>query len=309
MKLLQEDAPLSKYFEIFLNINSRQLILSRATNFSGFGTLARDGNNFYFYVFIPKSSVNDPLMPFFPLANVEERELYYVSREKIEDKGTIDFINDLDCINGLVISYAGIESGNMIIKGFMHENTEMAFSDLLSKHCQEKSTIAKIILKPSRGFLDHLSEMDVKLKNIIISLPMKEFDHYRVIRMLRETGATGQFIDNYPLNGTFRLIVYSDQDLSSVQGMEEISGTDHIYETKTDEDILLLLASKAKKHRLTWSFLFIYASDDKLFMNFILPEYRAKEYFQLIVDTEMDMKKLDWVTLELYRNLNSKNID
>ncbi len=44
-------------------------------------------------------------------------------------------------------------------------------------------------------------------------------------------------------------------------------------------------------------------------MNFILPEYRAKEYFQLIVDTEMDMKKLDWVTLELYRNLNSKNID
>ena len=121
----------------------------------------------------------------------------------------------------------------------MHENTEMAFSDLLSKHCHEKSTIAKIILKPSRGFLDHLSEMDVKLKNIIISLPMKEFDHYRVIRMLRETGATGQFIDNYPLNGTFRLIVYSDRDLSSVQGMEEISGTDHIYETKTAEDILL----------------------------------------------------------------------
>ncbi len=309
MKFLLKDARLSKYFEIFLNINSRQLILSRAINFSGFGTLARDGNNFYFHVFIPKSGINDSLKPFFPLANIDERELYYVSREKIEDKGTTEFINDLDSINGLVISYAGIISGNMIIKGFMHENAEMAFSDLLSKHCHEKSTIGKITLKPSRGFLDHLGEMDVRLKNIQISLPIKEFNHYRMVKLLRETGCIGQFVDNYPIDGTFRLIVYSNQDLSSVQGMEEISGTEHIYETRTDDDILLLLASKAKKHRLTWTFLFIYASDDKLFMNFILPEYRAKEYFQLIVDTEMDMKKLDLVTLELYRDLNQKNID
>ena len=81
------------------------------------------------------------------------------------------------------------------------------------------------------------------------------------------------------------------------------------YETKTDEDILLLLASKAKNNRISWSFMFIYVSDDKLFMSFILPEYRAREYFQLIVDTEMDLKKLDWVTLESYSDFGQENID
>jgi hypothetical protein len=309
MKFLQIDTKLSKYFEILLNINSRQSILSRATKFNGFGSLVRDGNNFFFDVFIPKYSNNEPLKQFFPLADVQERQRYYVSRELVEDIEAIEFINGLDSINGLVISYAGIETGNIVIKGFMHQNAEIDFSDLLSGHSIRKSCIAKVTLKPTMGFLDFMNEMNVKLKNIIISLPIKEFAHYRVIKLLRDTGGIGQFADNYPLNGSFRLMIYCDRDLSSEDGIQVISSSDHVYETKTDEDILLLLASKAKNNRISWSFMFIYVSDDKLFMSFILPEYRAREYFQLIVDTEMDLKKLDWVTLESYSDFGQENID
>ena len=35
-------------------------------------------------------------------------------------------------------------------------------------------------------------------------------------------------------------------------------------------------------------------------------DFRAREYFNLIVDTEMDLKHLDWVTLEYYGDAVNK---
>jgi hypothetical protein len=309
MNILQIDSRLSKYFEIWINNNSRQLILSRSANFRGFGTLVRHDDDYYFDVLIPKSSNIEQLRPFFTLINIQERPLYYVSREKIEDNQTTDIIKKLDEIPGLVISYTGIEPGYMVIKGFMHKNSECYFSDLLSEHIRGRTSITKVILKPSRGFLDLMRNINIGLKNIIISLPMKEFDQYRVIKMLRDTGSIGQFIDNYTVNGQFRMIIYSDRSLSDVEGLDEISAHDHVYETRTDDEILLILAAKAMKERITWIFFFIYTKDDKIYLNFILPDFRARDYFKLIVDTEMDLKKLDWVTLESYSEFNPGDIN
>ena len=42
-----------------------------------------------------------------------------------------------------------------------------------------------------------------------------------------------------------------------------------------------------------------------LLLNFIVPEFMAKEYFRLIVDTEIDLKNFEWVTLESYGDLDN----
>jgi hypothetical protein len=49
----------------------------------------------------------------------------------------------------------------------------------------------------------------------------------------------------------------------------------------------------------------MYESEDKLLLNFIVPEFMAKEYFRLIVDTEIDLKNFEWVTLESYGDLDN----
>jgi hypothetical protein len=306
MKFSDVDRRLNRYFEIILNLESPKSLMTRAVNFSGICSITRDNDNFFFNIFLPKDSDVEKFKPFFTLFGIEERELYYLSRERITDIRFVGLIKDLDSIKGLTINFIYIRSGYTVISGFMHENSEMEFSDMLSKHIHGESIISGITLKQSQGMLNSMQDECVKLKSILISLPLKNFEHYRVTKLLRDTGSIGQFVDNNPLNGSFRLIIYSNTDISSVDGIEEISGIDHIYETETDDEILLKLASKAHNKNVTWNFLFMYASDDKLFLNFILPEFRSKEYFNLIVDTEMDFKKLDWVTIESYREISYK---
>jgi len=221
----------------------------------------------------------------------------------------VEFFTDLDNINGLVICYAGIESGNMIIRGFMHENSEMDFSDLIYKYNHTEFKIVKITLKPSPGFYDFMKNTDTALKSITISLPVSEFSHYRVIKILKERNTIVQFVDNNPIDGSFRAILYSEIDLSNVEGMTVISERDHIYETKTDDSILLLLASKARNNNLTFNFMFMYVYGDRLVINFILPAYRAKDYFKQIVDTEIDLNNFEWLTLEFYGPLSDMDIE
>jgi hypothetical protein len=193
----------------------------------------------------------------------------------------------------------------------MLESSTMAFSDLIADYVSTNGIIAKVSLKPSNGIFDYMKYWCANLKSIVISLPMSVFGHYRVIKALKNTGAIAQFIDNYSHEGQFRLIIFSDKNYKEFDSMKEISRENHIYVTRTDEDILNILAAKAMKKNITWNFLFMYADESKLYINFILPDFRAREYFNLIVDTEMDLKHLDWVTLEYYGdavNKDSSNI-
>ena len=77
MKPVQFDLKLSKYFDISINFNSRQIALLRATGYNGSGSLITDGHDFFFNVFIPKSDNITALKPFFQLADIEERGRYY----------------------------------------------------------------------------------------------------------------------------------------------------------------------------------------------------------------------------------------
>ncbi|AGO61831.1 hypothetical protein [Ferroplasma acidarmanus] len=309
MKLSRIDTKLNKYFEIALNFKSNHLALSQATGYEGAGALFRDGDDLFFDFFILKSEDIGRLKPLFQLAEVNEREHYFLVREKMTDPALVEFFTDLDNINGLVISYAGIESGNMIIKGFMHENSEMDFSNLIYKYNYTEFNIVQITLKPSPGFYYFMKNTDTALQSIIVSLPVAEFSQYRVIKILKETNATVQFVDNNPIHGSFRAIIYSDRDLSSVENMTVISERDHIYETKTNDSILLLLASKAMSNNLTLNFMFLYVYGDRLVINFILPTYRAKDYFKQIIDTEIDLNNFAWLTLESYGPVNDGNME
>lgn len=300
MNFVNIDTKLSKEFEITLKIPLLQLKLSEAVRFEGMSSILRDKNNYFSCIFLPKTDDIERFKPFFPLAYVQERRLYYMSIEQIKDDRSIQLIGDIDNINGLVISYVRVNNGNLTIQGFMHKNAQNDFSNVLSRHIGEKSFIEKIIVKPTDGMINSMEKIHMALKSILISLPLSEFKHYRIIKLMEETGTIGQFIDNYPLDGEFRVILYSDRDISSTPGIKTISSTDFVYETKTDDGILLLLASKAYEQKITWNFLFYYVSNNKLFINFILPEFRAKEYLQLISDTEMDLKKLDLATIESY---------
>lgn len=307
MKLSRIDTKLNKYFDIAINFRSNQLTLSRAAGCQGPGSLIRDGKDFFFDFFIFKSEETEKLKPLFPLAEVEEREKYYLAREKIVEPTLVAFLTELDNINGLVICYAGIESGNMVIKGFMHENSETDFSNLLYKYNYTEFEIVKITLKPSSGFYDFMKNIGTALNSITISLPFSEFSHYRVIKTLNEPNAILQFVDNSPLDGSFRVIIYSDRDLSNVEGMTVISATDHIYETKTDDSTLILLSSKAKSADLTFNFMFMYVQNDRLFIDFIMPQYRVKDYFKAIVDTEIELNNFEWLTIESYGSLIDLN--
>ena len=309
MKLSRINTKLNKYFEIALNFISNQLALSQATGYDGPGALIRDGRNFFFDFFILKSEDIERLKPLFQFAEVNERERYFRVREKIIDPALVEFFTDLDNIDGLVICDAEIKSGNLIIRGFMHENSEMDFSDLIYKYNHTEFKIVKITIKPSPGFYDFMKNIDTVLKSITISLPVSEFSHYRVIKILKEDNATAQFVDNNPIDGSFRAIIYSEMDLSNVEGMTVISERDHIYETKTDDSILLLLASKARYDNITFNFMFMHVYGDRLAINFILPEYRAKDYFKVIVDTEIDIKNFEWLTLESYGPLSDMNME
>lgn len=309
MKLSRINTKLNKYFEIVLNFKSNQLALSQATGYDGSGALVRDGKDFFFDFFILKSEDIERLKSLFQFAEVNERDRYFRVREKIISPALVEFFTDLDNINGLVICYAGIESGNMIIRGFMHENSEMDFSDLIYKYNHTEFKIVKITLKPSPGFYDFMKNTDTALKSITISLPVSEFSHYRVIKILKERNTIVQFVDNNPIDGSFRAILYSEIDLSNVENMTVISERDHIYETKTDDSILRLLASKARNNNLTFNFMFMYVYGDRLVINFILPAYRAKDYFKQIVDTEIDLNNFEWLTLEFYGPLSDMDIE
>ena len=309
MKLSRINTKLNKYLEIALNFRSNQLALSQATGYDGTGALIRDGKDFFFDFFILKSQDIERLKPLFQFADVNERERYFRVREKINDPVLAEFFTDLDNINGLVICSTGIESGNMIIKGFMHENSEMDLSDLIYKYNHTEFKIVKITVKPSTGFYDFMKNINTVLKSITISLPVAEFSQYRVIKILKETDTTLQFVDNNQIDGSFRAILYSERDLSDVEGLTVISERDHIYETKTEESTLLLLTSKARYNNLTFNFMFMYVYGDRLVLNFILPEYVAKEYFKQIVDTEIDVNNFEWLTLESYGPISDMDME
>lgn len=291
---------LTKYFELRIEMTPLPIAMSDDIDFEAPCSLTRENNNIFMTIFIPKTINYERLIPFFPILNVEERQLYYMLRRKIVDQNIVGFIRKLDDIDGLELPYINVHGRWLVLTGFMLESSTMAFSDLLSDYLLGNGMIAKINLKPSEGLLEYMHKWCINLKTIVISLPLSEFEHYRVIRVLKKTGAIAQFIDNYPRDGQFRILVFSDRGGDEFDTMVKLSKDDYIYYTKTDEDILNILAGKAMSKNITWNFLFMYADESKLYLKFILPEFRAREYFNLIVDTEMELKKLDWVTLEYY---------
>ena len=306
MEFLEMNLKLTKYFELKIELNALPMAISGGLDLEAPCSITREEDELFMTICIPKITGYEKFTPFFPLLGVEERHFYFMSRKKIVNENVADFIRKLDSITGLEIPYTLVEGKYLVLRGFMHESSTMAFSDLLSEYLPMKGVVAKATLRPTSGFLDYMEDWCVNLKSIVISLPMSIFGHYRVVKALSDTGAIGQFLDNYPNEGQFRLLIFANKDGKEFDSMEALSGDDHIYFTRTDEDILLFLANKAMKKNISWNFLFMYADENKLYMNFILPDFRAREYFNLIVDTEMDLKHMDWVTLEYYGDAVNK---
>jgi hypothetical protein len=304
MEFSKLDMKLSELFQLKIKLNFFPAGIDDNPNLVINSPITRENNEFFINILLPKTPEYSKFSSFFSILGIQERPLYTIVRKSIQNNDLRNLLLELDNIDGLEISYTTIEHGYLIITGFMHSASTKAFSDIIYENLGKARSISKINLRPVEGFINYTTQHYKGLKSLTISLPMSVFGHYRVINTLKTTGAIAQFIDNYPIDGKFRIFIYADKQIRNVDGLEEISAEDHIYQTETDEDVFLKLTARAMDRHMTWNFLFMYADNEKLYMNFIVPDIRLREYFDLIIDTEMELKNLEWVVLEHYGDID-----
>ena len=305
MEFSKLEMKLSNLFQLKIRLNFIPTGIDDNPDLTINSPITLENEDLFLNIILPKTAEYDKFRSVFGIIGLEERLLYTIFRKKIEDIELYNLIKKLCDISGLNVAYTTIENGYLVITGFMHDNATGAFSDILYEFTGKNHLISKINLRPTEGFLQYSVQNYPNLKSLAISLPMTVFGHYRVVDALKNTGSVAQFKNNYPIDGKFMIIIYSDREIRNVDGLKVISKEDHIYETLTDEDIFIKLTNTAMNKNITWNFLFMYADEEKLYMNFILPDLRIREYFSLVIDLEMELKHLDWVTLEHYGDINT----
>jgi hypothetical protein len=309
MEFAKLDMKLSKLFQLKIKLNFFPVGIDDNPNLIVNSPLTREDNKFFINILLPKTPEYAKVRSFIGLIGIQERQLYTIARKPIEDNVLNNLLRELDDVSGLVISYTTIEDEYLIITGFMHSDATKSFSDIIYEYLGKTRFISKINLRSVEGFIQYTMQHYKGLKSLNISLPMSVFGHYRVVNALKTTGAIAQFVDNYPIGGKFRVFIYSDKQIRNVDGLKEISAEDRIYQTETDEDVFLKLTARAMDRHMTWNFLFMYADNEKLYLNFIVPDIRLREYFDLIIDTEMELKNLEWVVLEHYGDIDYNESD
>ena len=303
MEIEDIDNKLDMHFEIHFNDWSKITEISRELSYNGEITIISEEKSIYFYVFFPKNDA-DKYRYLFPLFDVEERKNYFMALGRINNRNIKDTIDSISNIDGLIINSYWLKSGSIVMEGYFHHNKLQEFSNIILSQIVQAQNINKILLRPVKSIYANIRNSCQNFKNIVISIKYDEFTNARVAQLLKNTDTIAQLIDNYPVNNKFRIILYSNDDLTKYDGINIISREDGIYTTKIEDDFLGVLGRKTFESRISWQYSFIYEKMGRIYASFLIPDYRAREYIDMIIASQMEIKRMDLVTIENYSNIN-----
>ncbi len=303
MEIEDIDNKLDMHFEIHFNDWSKITEISRELSYNGEITIISEEKSIYFYVFFPKNDA-DKYRYLFPLFDVEERKNYFMALGRINNRNIKDTIDSISNIDGLIINSYWLKSGSIVMEGYFHHNKLQEFSNIILSQIVQAKNINKILLRPVKSIYANIKNCCQNFKNIVISIKYDEFNNARVAQLLKNTDTIAQLIDNYPVNNKFRIILYSNDDLTKYDGINIISREDGIYTTKIEDDFLGVLGRKTFESRISWQYSFIYEKMGRIYASFLIPDYRAREYIDMIIASQMEIKRMDLVTIENYSNIN-----
>ena len=303
MEIEDIDNKLDMHFEIHFNDWSKITEISRELSYNGEITIISEEKSIYFYVFFPKNDA-DKYRYLFPLFDVEERKNYFMALGRINNRNIKDTIDSISNIDGLIINSYWLKSGSIVMEGYFHHNKLQEFSNIILSQIVQAKNINKILLRPVKSIYANIKNCCQNFKNIVISIKYDEFNNARVAQLLKNTDTIAQLIDNYPVNNKFRIILYSNDDLTKYDGINVISREDGIYTTKIEDDFLGVLGRKTFESRISWQYSFIYEKMGRIYASFLIPDYRAREYIDMIIASQMEIKRMDLVTIENYSNIN-----
>ncbi|WP_287960362.1 hypothetical protein [Acidiplasma sp.] len=303
MEIEDIDNKLDMHFEIHFNDWSKITEISRELSYNGEIAIISEEKSIYFYVFFPKNDA-DKYRYLFPLFDVEERKNYFMALGRINNRNIKDTIDSISNIDGLIINSYWLKSGSIVMEGYFHHNKLQEFSNIILSQIVQAKNINKILLRPVKSIYANIRNSCQNFKNIVISIKYDEFNNARVAQLLKNTDTIAQLIDNYPVNNKFRIILYSNDDLTKYDGINIISREDGIYTTKIEDDFLGVLGRKTFESRISWQYSFIYEKMGRIYASFLIPDYRAREYIDMIIASQMEIKRMDLVTIENYSNIN-----
>ncbi|MEM0133257.1 hypothetical protein [Acidiplasma sp.] len=303
MEIEDIDNKLDMHFEIHFNDWSKITEISRELSYNGEITIISEEKSIYFYAFFPKNDA-DKYRYLFPLFDVEERKNYFMALGRINNRNIKDTIDSISNIDGLIINSYWLKSGSIVMEGYFHHNKLQEFSNIILSQIVQAKNINKILLRPVKSIYANIKNCCQNFKNIVISIKYDEFNNARVAQLLKNTDTIAQLIDNYPVNNKFRIILYSNDDLTKYDGINVISREDGIYTTKIEDDFLGVLGRKTFESRISWQYSFIYEKMGRIYASFLIPDYRAREYIDMIIASQMEIKRMDLVTIENYSNIN-----
>ncbi len=253
-------------------------------------------------IFLPHDMDIGQYRPLFPMFNIEERERYLIATERIYERNIIELINRLREVDGLIVAGEYIKEGYFVIECFMHHSVQKIFTDVIATKIMGYNVIKKLDIKPINNMFNLYS--NIKMKNIILNMPYETFKNDRVAIILRNTNSIGQIVTNPPGTYRFKIVIYSNDDLHNDEGITTISKDDGIYTTNIENDVLFSISKRTDKLKLSSILTFVWIKEERLYINIILPEIRAREYLSAIVSAQMELKRLDLITLENYSDFN-----
>ncbi|MEM0140393.1 MAG: hypothetical protein QXZ44_07295, partial [Ferroplasma sp.] len=244
----------------------------------------------------------------FDCSSLIERKEYFLLRVNFKNMAIMEFIRASDMIEGLFFVNVDLEDGKFTVKGFFNKSAQKSFSDLIYNNLSIFKFMDKIIVKPGIDLIQVLKDSSVNMKNIMISLPLEMFQNDRIAKILNETDSIGQFIDNYPEGKLFRMLIYSTEEIN-YPGLKLLDGTEHVYKTETENDILFRISTIAREQILTWKLSYLFVRGNRLYIDFILPDFRYKEYLDIMIKTEFEFGAVDMVHFENIADFNIDELD
>ncbi len=297
------------YIEIKLVDMARETKLTNLGNFNFYGALSHENNTYILNMFIPKDMDTKIIEQFLDLIDMQERKEYFFIRAKFSNNSIVSLIRDFDTLNGFFFLDVDFKDGKIVLKGYYNKNVLKEVSDILYQHIDVFKSVDNLVIRDGIDINDTFNNDGKKFKSIIISMPLNTFKNDRIPEILKNTDTIGQFIDNYPENDVYRIILYSMERITGYDALSIIDDNEHIYETETSNEILDKLSEFARGLSLTWRTAYTFVRGNRLYIAFIVPAFRAREYLDAIIKTQFEMKGIDLVIFEHIGDMDFKDLN
>ena len=292
--------------KIYLIMDSPIFRFSKDFNFSPNAFIEKSSKNWFIKIFIPKNINIDKIKPLFPLFNVEKRSDYYILTDIINNHNIINFIKEIDVVNGLRINGFRMVGHSLEITLSLPENKKYELSSIINKEILKSNFINDIKIY-NENLIDRLNNKNAEspLYIIKVSVDSELFTNSKLIKLLSNKEAISELIDNYPENDSFRVFIYTEEKL-----MEDdaYNISDNIYETAIKNEIIMAISKKANSMFIFRDYVFFRLMDKRIVITTVMPEFRSMEYLKILysISTEfnikIDLEAFDKYTDDIFNN-------